>query len=96
MSCQLIDEVAKSKNKQVEIIICDATDSWQHFENKDLAHYELCREQYRDRLFQRSPIAYKLRRSAQQILFDQSRIQKYQAVEFGGRTCSNRFGLLDN
>ena len=41
MSCQLIDEVAKSKNKQVEIIICDATDSWQHFENKDLAHYEL-------------------------------------------------------
>jgi hypothetical protein len=41
VSCQLIKEVAKSKNKQIEIIICDATDSWQYFENSDLEKYEL-------------------------------------------------------
>lgn len=41
VTCKLINKVAKSKNKPIQIIICDATDSWQYFENNDSAHYEL-------------------------------------------------------
>lgn len=41
VSCALINEVAQSKNKSIETIICDSIESWQHFENNNLDQYEL-------------------------------------------------------
>ncbi|PKH49358.1 hypothetical protein CXF68_01050 [Tenacibaculum sp. Bg11-29] len=40
VSSNLIQRIANDKNKEIEILICDCSESWIHFENNNFEKYE--------------------------------------------------------
>ncbi len=41
MSKKLINKLAVEQNRNIEIVNCDCTSEWIHFENKDIKKYEM-------------------------------------------------------